>query len=521
MKRICLLSIAVFSLCLAACGGGGGAAPPPPAGGFSNASLKGQYAFSMSGVDLNGGYLARTGSFIADGNGAITSGLEDVVSSTSGNSIVSFTSGTYSIDASGHGTLTLAAANGGLGMSIVLESTSQGVLLQTDLNATSSGSFAIQTTSDFAATALNGKYVFDFAGLSFGTNVLPISTIGQFALDGNGNLTGGTLDDNDGNASAPSGATAIQPGTFQLDTTANATFGRGTLSFSGRTFVFYIVSHNHLKLIEDDSSFATMGDAILQSSNIPAQNSAFTGSFVYLVGGASVLGPQNTDARVARFTADGNGGIASISFDENNGGSARHISQGTNISAAAYSIDTTNAGSGRGSFTFTDSGGGKYSYVFYLISPTQGVLQDTSHGIIADGPMQAQTGSPFTNASLAGNYAFNWSGVQLGSQNAVTFEEDFVGQYLLASGTGTNANGVMDYTELGLSGKPIYPNTFISGALTISGDGTTNNKFQILNHNSPSVTYNVAAYLVSPSTTYMLITDNTRVTVGIAQQQSQ
>jgi hypothetical protein len=409
-----------------------------------------------------------------------------------------------------------------LGLSIVLDSISHGVMVQTDLNATSSGSFTLQTVSDFAVTSLSGNYVFDFSGLSFAASVLPISTIGQITLDGNGNLTGGTLDDRDGNASGPSGATPIQPGTFQLDTSgSNGTFGRGTLSFAGRNFAFYIVSHNRLKLIEEDASFATMGDALLQSAGIPTQNSGFIGSFVYLVGGGSILGSQGAVARLARFTADGNGGISAISFDENNDGSARHISQGSNISNATYSIDTTNAGTGRGTFSFTDSHGGTYSFIFYLISPSQAFVQDTSNGFITDGPMQAQSGSPFTNATIAGNYAFNWTGVQLGSQNAIPFEEDFVGQYALANTSGDNATGAMDFTELGLSSKQLFLDTVISGSLTIAGDGTSNNTFQVLNHNSPSGTYNLVAYVVNPGTTYVLVTDSTRVTAGIATQQSQ
>ena len=522
MKHLGPIYLVFLSLLMAACGGSSGTTPPPPVGGFTNASLTGQYAFSMSGVDLNGGFIARAGSFVADGKGSITSGLEDVVSSASGNSIVPFTGGTYTIQANGRGLLVLQSSNGGgLQLNIVLQTTSQGVMVQTDLNATSSGTFAIQTTADFTATALNGNYVFDFSGLSFGANVFPKSTIGQFALDGNGNLTGGTLDDNDGNASGPSGATAIQPGTFQLDTTTNGSFGRGMLTFSGRTFAFYIVNRGRIKFIEEDNPAATLGEGYLQSNGIPTQNSGFTGSFVYLVGGSSILGSQGPDARVARFTADGSGGIGSISFDENNVGASRHISQGSNITAAAYSIDAAAAGSGRGTFTFTDSGGGTYLYVFYLISPTQAVLQDTSNGIIADGPMQAQTGSPFTNANIAGNYAFNWSGVQLGSQNAIPFEEDFVGQYVLASSAGNNASGVMDFTELGLSSKQFFPNTAITGSLTINGDGTINNTFQVLNHNSPSTTYNMVAYVVNASTTYLVVTDSTRVTAGITTQQTQ
>jgi hypothetical protein len=56
MKRLALLvSLALASL-TTACGGGGGSNPgppppplPPPGAKFSNASLAGQYAFSMTG----------------------------------------------------------------------------------------------------------------------------------------------------------------------------------------------------------------------------------------------------------------------------------------------------------------------------------------------------------------------------------------------------------------------------------------------------------------------------------------
>ena len=61
----------------------------------------------MSGVNLNGGYIARAGSFTADGNGAITSGLEDVVAPPSGGSLVSFSGGTYTIQSNGRGLLVL------------------------------------------------------------------------------------------------------------------------------------------------------------------------------------------------------------------------------------------------------------------------------------------------------------------------------------------------------------------------------------------------------------------------------
>ena len=73
MNRLALmvtLCVAVFTV---ACGGSGSVPiPPPPTGGFSNTSLKGLYAFSMSGTDAaTGEFFARVGSFSADGNGGV------------------------------------------------------------------------------------------------------------------------------------------------------------------------------------------------------------------------------------------------------------------------------------------------------------------------------------------------------------------------------------------------------------------------------------------------------------------
>jgi hypothetical protein len=526
VKRLLLLATAALAGFLAGCGGGGsGPTPPPPAGGFANSSLKGQYTFSMSGVDPTGAYLARTGSFIADGNGNITGGIEDVVSLGSGSppSLVAFASGTYQVQANGRGLIVFQVSTGGtLQVNMAMSSVSQGYLVQTDLNATSSGSFNLATPADFANTMLNGKYVFDFSGVSFGVNtVAPLSVIGQMAADGNGNVTGGLEDTNDGNVAAPSGATAIPAGTYAVDANANGTtFGRGTMAFGGRAFAFYIVDNTRIKVLEEDTVGGSSGDAVLQSGTIPTSNAGFTGGFTYLVGGSATTGNFGPDARVARFTASGTGTIGAISYDENNDGSYNHISQGSNISNATYAIDTTNAGSGRGTFTFKDSSSGTFTYVFYTISATQGVIQDTSSGLVADGTLLAQTAGPFTLSGSAGAYAFNWSGVELGSNTAVPFEEDFTGQYGLTSASTSNISGVVDYVELGLNGNNLFTNVGLSGTLTITGDGTMNNTYKVLLSGSPSTTLTFQTYFAGPTTLLMVCSDNTRTTAGISVQQT-
>jgi hypothetical protein len=523
MRALLATAFVIVSLCLVACGGGS-IQPPPPSGGFSNASLHGQYAFSMNGIDLNAAYIARIGSFTADGGGIITGGLVDVLSLSTGQaaSVVSISGGTYQVQANGRGTMVLNAAGGGtLELSIGLQTNSTGLLVETDLNASTSGAFNLQTSADFTTAALANPYVFETSGVSFASqNAAPIGLLGKIVADGNGNITSGVMDTNDGNAAAPSGATAIAPGTYALDTNGNgANFGRGTMTFNGRTFAFYIMSSAQFIILEEDTLGGSAGTALQQVGAIPTQNSQFTGSFVYMISGASTLGTQGPVSRVARFTADGSGGVGAISLDDNNDANYTHISQGGNISAATYAIDTANSGSGRGTFTFKDSGSGTFSDVFYMISPTQAAVLETSKGIIGDGPMYSQSAGPFTIAGSAGSYISSWSGVQLGSSTAVPFEEDFVNQYTLASGTSGSIAGASDYVELGLSSKTLYTDVGLSGSLTINSDSTANNQYKFALNASPSINVTFQSYFVNPGMVFMVSSNGTRTTAGIAYQQ--
>jgi hypothetical protein len=528
MKRLIALLVIVGSWGLGGCGGSP-STPPPPTGGFSNASLKGQYGFSMSGIGLAGAYFAQAGSFAADGNGNITAALEDVVDlgSTTPASTMAFTGGTYQVQANGRGVMNLqSSTGGGLQIGFILKSTSQGVTVQTDLKAATSGAFFLQTPTSFTAAAVNGNYVFDLPGVSFSSTntVAPVTTIGQITADGNGNITGGTVDAKNGNTNTATGAVTLSPGTYQMDVNGNgANFGRGTMEFNGYKFAFYIVDNTRVFLIEEDSLGGSLGAALQQSTTIPTTNADFSGSFVYVVSGASVLGPKGTLARAARFTADGQGGLSAISLDDNNNGSISRISPGSKEANATYAIDTAHAGSGRGTFTFKDSSLGTFSNVFYMISPTQAVVQDISPGLIVDGPMLAQSGAPFTDANLAGNYALSWTGiqVQLGVAKSVPFAEDLQGQYVLSNASGGNISGAVDYTELGLSNSTLFSDTKISGALTIKTDGTNGNTFQIVSGGTSSTTFNFQAYVANPATMLFVCTDNGRVLSGTTSLQSQ
>ena len=334
-------------------------------------------------------------------------------------------------------------------------------------------------------------------------------------MNGAGGLTGGLVDTNDGSAAAPVGPTALSVSTFQMDATFGASNGRGLATINGQTLAFYIVDGTRLRMIEgnDTTLAATVGDAFQQSGTIPTQASGLSGNFAFIISASAVAGNFGNIARVGSAAFSG-GALASVSLDDNNAGTYKKLTG----DSGTYTIDA--AGSGRGTFTFADSSLGTFSYVFYLFSPTQAVVLETSNAVVGAGSMSAQPSS-ISTASLAGNYAFNWSGVTTPSSGNLGFEEDFVGEYALSSSGAIS--GTADFTELGSTSKtsPIFTGVPLTG--TFNAGGTGRNTYQAMvspGNGSPSTTINFAAYVVNGNTVYVVSTDSTRVTAGTVTTQS-
>src|SRR3954454_3574940 len=98
-RRALLLACAVGLLSLAGCGGSSNDSIHLGSGA-NNSLLKGQYAFSFSGSTSAQTFVTAAGSFTADGNGNITTAVEDITfagsGSGSGTKNASFT-GTYAV----------------------------------------------------------------------------------------------------------------------------------------------------------------------------------------------------------------------------------------------------------------------------------------------------------------------------------------------------------------------------------------------------------------------------------------
>lgn len=498
----------VLALFAAACGGGGGnnGGPPPPPPKFTNASLSGQYAFSMSGTELcagQGSLFARIGTFTADGHGNITNGLEDVNICT-GTDFLQFTGGRYSIDADGRGSLSLTNSTGTTNYSISLVSSAQGTVAQTDATVTASGTFQRQNPGSFSNAAIAGGYVFDFKGVEVvGTTVDPASIIGRFDADGAGTIVNGLYDSNI--AGTLSGQQTFPTGTFyRMDTNGDGTtFGRGTANIAGRNFAFYVVDATRIKFMGTDFPSELLGEAFAQQ-NIAFNDSSLVGNYALLIDG---LNSGSLIATSGRFTADGAGNVANVIADENHNGAVTLLPVGT--VTGTYAVDAN--GFGGGLLQWTDTTAGTFSFIFYLISPTQAVLQETDSGIVSDGMFTAQTATPITTASMAGDYAFVWTGV-----NSSGDETDFAGQLTLDSSGGFS--GLLDSNRFATTTSTQVFDALINGNLTLSGNGLGANTLNVTEV-SPADTFHFTTYIVDQNRIFVVCTDTNRVLSGTLTRQ--
>jgi hypothetical protein len=524
MRRGTLLLALFVAAFDAGCSSGGSTTlPPPPPLGFSNASLKGQYAFLMTGQAGDGSFLARIGTFVADGSGGISGGTELVRTASNGLQQLTFSTSNYQVQSDGRGAINLTNLTGTISFSLTLTSTGGGYIAETDGISGASGTFELQDTSAFTTSALSGPFVFDNTGLDGDTQngPFPDSIVGQIVLNA-GTVSSGVYDENDG--AVASGPTAITSGTYSI---SDATNGLGSL-FINNTFqyAFVIVNGQKFHMIEIPAQGATVpitiGTANAQSAP-PSTTAAFSNAFVFLAAGSGTTSP---DFKVGRFTADGNGNLGSIAMDEKLvGSSVTQIPKGT-LSAMTYTVDPNFSGSGRVAISFLDSSNNQpYQFIAYMASATQGFVQDNSPGIVGDGQILAQTGAPFSNGSVAADYGFNWSGVSTNNTTGVTAEEDFVGHVTVSSATSSNVTGAMDFSELN-SNQGAFHDSALNGTLTINGDGTTSSgnrstlKVTAAGTNGgPSSTFNFSLYPVNASTMFVVSTDTDQSTGGAFTKQ--
>lgn len=435
---------------MAGCGGGINTAGPAPIG-FTNASLNGTYAFAISGNNA-GGFFTVAGSFQANGNGAITTGVEDINSpGTIG--VVSNVpiTGTYAVRSDGRTAATITAATNppiSFGFDFVLLSTQAGLAIRFDNNATGSGSIDLQSSPAFNLPSLAGTYAFNVAGVNSIVNQNPEGSAGLLTIDNSGNVTSGVLDEN--NAGTVSLNAAIPFSAAGVSAPATVT-GRGTITFTSPVtastvhFAYYVVDSNHLKLIQLDSAPILSGDAFRQTGT------SVSGSFAFTLAGATVSG-HGVFSMGGILNTLGAGTILNTSVVDLDNGGALTPAGGSSVTGT---FSVTN---GRGVMQLT--GPATLNLVFY---PSNGglLLLDVDTSIVATGTALAQSGVPFSNASINNAFGLNLTGVDVNTNT----EFDSVAQFT-ANGNGS-LNGAMDINSSGA----LFNSLALNGNFAVSANG--------------------------------------------------
>jgi hypothetical protein len=379
---------------------------PGGTGSFTNASLPAgsQWAYNLSGtISQSSGVSSYTeaGVFTADGNGNITSGMDDFYGS-------SFT-GKYSISGNGTGSITVVLTNGAgtLSWGITLSSTSPGsfYLIEADNFANAAGT-AVQQTPSALSTMPSGTFVFrthiSTTGLTLAGSM---ATVGVMTVS-NGSLTG--------KEDVLLGGQLASQLTLTGTLTAPDATGRGVATLidsSGRTqkYEYYIVDASTLQFFEIDNGIAGLGRAELQTGAPFATNSLTAGAgFAFGSRGDTsasvalnrIAGGVNT---VGAMTVDGGGNITAGSYDSVQDGNVNN-----NLSiTGTYSADV----SGDGRYTFTlNSAVGPITEVAYMVSRSRAFFLVNDSTKVEDGTADQQSNASFATSDLSGQFAFVMGG---------------------------------------------------------------------------------------------------------------
>jgi len=456
-------------LLIAGCGSG---SPVIVKGGFSNASLKGTYSFTVKGYGLNSGTSATANFFIeggvltADGNGNVTAATEDRVEAVGSTTQVfqpAQATGTYSIKKDGTGDLQFIFGGGAEQFRITLSDTGHLYLEEDDGFGTSAGSAYLQTST----TTPSGPFVFRthdvFVSATMGTMAISAGAVsGSFVMVQNGAAATGTIGAG-GSITAPTG-------------------GRGTITYSvnglTHTAEYYVVSTSKFLLLDESPNILSIGMAEQQSA-ITFSAASLSGSYAFGSSGETATGFINT---VGVFTADGSSNIAET-YDSVQDGTVS-----TNATAAwTYAINSD----GSGSFSL----GSVAQREIWMVSPTRVYFIALNGANVEDGTIDQQSGT-FSNTSLATQAAFFMDGFD----GVNVLLKDRVGT-LVPSGTDSlGTNYVTSFFDPNALAGGANSNAF-SGTYSVAGNGRTTTQLN-------GFTNNIILYLTTNSTGYMLQADS-------------
>lgn len=399
LRLLSLFAGLALPLAFTGCGGNG-LIIPHTTGTYSNASFKGTYVFQIHGfISQSGNPYREVGVIVADGNGNITAGSDDINTIGAGGAIPGGSiTGTYSIANDGTGQMVLNSSALGavfsgaqITLAVTLESSSVADFMEADFFADGAGTAELQDTAA-VTTAPSGPYVFRLHDDANAQSAAE-SEVGIFTISGSG--FSGSVDQG-----LVASATSL---TLNGSFSAPSNLGIGTATFTDSSNVttnllYYIVNSGKLLFLTADSSVGS-GSAEAQSGTVSA---GLSGNYVFGSRGDDVSGGTGAVATVGQFSASG------TTFSSG----ALDSMQDGNYSGPNPVLFTANVAAGptpQGREQVTLSVGP--TMVLWLVSPSRAYFLFENESAAEDGTVDLQTGSSFSASTIKGQYALVMDGI--------------------------------------------------------------------------------------------------------------
>ncbi len=504
---------------------------------YSDHSLSGPYAFSYIGND-GSGLLAVAGSFVADGNGNIVSGVEDIESFLEGISTeLPITQSTYSVGSDGRGLASIKTSRGTATWRFALSTNVHGQLTRFDTDVSGGGSIDQQTlnaTTNSSPSVISGRYTFGLLGVDGSFN--PLGLAGEFSANGSGSFSNldAVLDVNDngisGSGTVTRGDTTLS-GDYAFDSAFPGT-GRGTLTLESSTtgnrmFAFYAVdtpgncsnqaSVCQLHLVEIDGVAFTAGDMFLAAA-APGLADA---TYVFAAGGNSAGGAYGAGGV---FASSGNGSTSNGTLDINSAGT---YNSGKSLGSCSYTVDASTGRIDLGLYPSSGScpaisGPGVTEFAAYPTAVGSVVLLELDSSAVATGVAYQQCG-PQSQGCAASSPSLTAISVGLGltgqglfhspPASSASFQPDLDGQ-LSVSGTSVST-GNLDINNF----TGTFPTDPIGASGTAIGSPTNGRGTLTLAPTNPSATYSLVYYLIDDYTALLFGSGQTPVAIGMVARQ--
>ena len=254
----------------------------------------------------------------------------------------------------------------------------------------------------FNEQTLSGTYAYLHRGV---VNTYDGVQAGIFTANGNGVISNGIQDSIVSAAAGGNRVNLAFTGTYTVDNTNRGYLYFAIPSVGTITWAHSLTASGDKGFMQPFYDPAVRGNAVLYRTDPSAfNNSGINGDYVFQWNGADNNG--NHIANLGRFTANGTGAITGGLVDSTDGTTLTE-----NVAfTGTYNMSNT----GRGTMQLVISGQGTFNFAVYVVSSNRLIIvstDDLAAGVpIRIGYALRQSGGPFTNASLQGNYVFDLAG---------------------------------------------------------------------------------------------------------------